>query len=428
MSRSVPKRLPKLPVHDTWWYFVHYVFPPIAYGFHGWIATWLAITMLFHPYKPWFLLGWQLPLTPGIFPKRRGKLAQAVASTITETLLTPSDIKAQAELLVTEKNIYTAVDVFVDTVLFEFRDTAKLHRLAQDIADLSPAFLLHYVEALVESVEQHRDQRVAVITQKVFDQCVQSLRVNLDQANEISNRIMEAILTPDNVRNFILNILTPQNINAMDESIQALASGPYKILARIIGVKRVCYEWRNYLEKEPDECKKIIGDLLNRFGIRDQIAIKIANFDMRTMPLHTVDRLRENVISFVEGFIIEHRQDLIDLTKRLQDEAMGTVRSAIIRFNPESIPKERLEKSKQDISSFCYGYLQRELGNMMERAIPALGMYSLISTKIEHFSAEQLEALVKRICKRELEALEWFGAAIGIAMGFMQVGVNILWP
>ena len=209
----------------------------------------------------------------------------------------------------------------------------------------------------------------------------------------------------------------------MDESIQHLASGPYKILARIIGIKRVCYEWRNYLEKEPDECIRIIADLLSRFGIRDQIAIKIANFDMRNMPLQTVEKFRDNVVSFVEGFIIEHKTDLIELVRRLQDEAMGTVRAAVLRFNPESVPKERIAKVKDDVA-----YLKRELGNMLEHAIPALGMYTLIATKIDHFSSEQLEALVKRICKRELEALEWFGAGIGAIMGFIQIFVNTIVP
>lgn len=409
-------------------FFLKFIFPPIMYGLHGWVATWLAITLLFHPYQPKFIWGWQVPLTPGIFPKRRSKLAQAVASTITETLLTPRDIKAQAEVLVTEKNIYTAIDIFLDTVLFEFRDTSKLHRLAQDIADLSPAFLLHYVESLVESVEQKRDQRVAVITQKIFDQCVQSLRVNYDQSVEIANRIMEALITPDNVRNFLLGMLTPQNINAMDESIQTMASGPYKILARIIGVKRVCYEWRNYLEKEPEECKRLIADLLVRFGIRDQIAIKISTFDMRNMPLQTVDKFRANVVDLIEGFIVEHKGDLVELTRRLQDEAMGTVRSAIIRFNPESIPRQRLDRAKKDLASFMHGYLKRELGGMMERAIPALGMYDLIAQKIEHFSSEQLEALVKRICRSELKALEYFGFGIGVLLGFLQIVVNMIVP
>ncbi len=149
---------------------------------------------------------------------------------------------------------------------------------------------------------------------------------------------------------------------------------------------------------------------------------------MRNMPLQTVEKFRDNVVSFVEGFIIEHKTDLVELVRRLQDEAMGTVRAAILRFNPESIPKERVAKVKEDVASFAHAYLKRELGNMLEHAIPALGMYTLIATKIDHFSSEQLEALVKRICKRELEALEWFGAGIGAIMGLIQIFVNTIVP
>src|SRR5262245_45670266 len=103
------------------WYTIGFkvIFPPLFYGFHGWLATWMAVWALFHPYEAKFIpyTRIQLPLTPGIFPKRRSKLAQAVAGTVTQTLLTAEDIKAKAEGLVTEHNIYVSIDLFLDTVL-----------------------------------------------------------------------------------------------------------------------------------------------------------------------------------------------------------------------------------------------------------------------------------------------------------------------
>ncbi|HEY9715062.1 MAG TPA: DUF445 family protein [Chroococcales cyanobacterium] len=403
-------------------------FPLIFYTFHGWFATWMAVGALFHPYDAHYIGSWQIPLTPGIFPKRRSKLAQAVATTVTDTLLTASDIKAQAETLVTEQNIYISVDLFIDSVLKEFRDTTKLHRLASDIAELSPTLLQHLVESTIESVEQGKEQRVATITEKIFDQVVLSTRISLDQANEIASYLMEAFLTPAKVRNALIQILSPQNINSMDESIQAHASGPYRILAKIIGVKRVCYEWRNFLEKEPDEAHKIIGDLIKRFGIMDQIAVQIANFDMRSLPLQTITRFKQDLIRFVEHFIVDHRADLLESVKRIQDEAMGTVRAAIIHFNPERIPEPWVQRAKTDLSAFAYSYLKRELGELMEKAIPALGMHALIAKKIDMFTAQQLEALIKRICKQELKWLEILGGFIGLMMGIMAVAVNILIP
>ena len=411
-------------VSSLWAEFFKNIFPLVFYTLHGWLATAMAIWALFHPYEPWYLLGFQVPCTPGIFPKRRAKLAQAVAGTITDTLLTTSDIKAQAENLVTEQNIYLAVDGFVDAVLREFRDTTKLHRLARDLSELSPAFLQQLVVATVDGVEQRKDKRIAVITEKLFDQIILSARISKGQADEFAARIMEGIITPPNVRNFLLGLLSAHNIAALDESINMHAGGPYKLLARIIGVKRVCMEWRNYLEKEPTESHKIISVLLKRFAIEEQIADKITTFDLRAMPLQTIARFRLNLISLVEDFLIEHREDILSSVKHIQVEAVGTVQSAIIKFNPESIPGEWIARAKQDIAVFFYSYLQQELGGLLERAIPALGVYGMIARKIDLFTPQQLEAVVKRICRQELKWLELLGAFIGFWLGCVQVVIN----
>ena len=416
--------------HDPETFAVKVLFPVFFYTLHGWFATAMAVLALFRPYEPWYLYGTkiQLPLTPGIFPKRQAKLANAVATTITDTLLTTADIRGQVEGLLTEKNIYATVNLFVDSVLLEFRDTAKLHRLASDIAELSPTLLHHLINSTIDGLETGKDTRVANITDKLFDSVIFNTRISLDQATEISNRVMEAFVTPIKIRGIVINLLSPQNINAIDESIQVHAGGPYKILARIIGVKRVCYEWRNFLEKEPDAAEKVIGDLIKRFGLRDQLAVGIANFDMRTLPLQTIAKLKQNVIEFVQTFLMQHRQDLIDAVTKVQGEAMAAVRASIIRFNPESIPAHWIERSKNDLSTFAHAYLKRELGVLLEKALPALGMYSLISRKIELFAPSQLEKLVRRVCDKELHLLEFFGAAIGFIMGCTQIIINAIWP
>lgn len=404
--------------------------PPMLYGLHGWIATRMAVGALFHPYQTWYYPGTKIPvpLTPGIFPKRKHKLAQAVAATVTDTLLTPADITEKVETLLTEENLYLTTDAFIDAVLKEFRDTSKLHRLASELAELSPAVLQHLVESSIDGLEKKRDRNVQVIVEKIFDHMILPMRISLEQATEIASRLMEAFITPEKVRNALITLLSPQNINALDESIQAHAGGPYKILAKLIGIKRVCYEWRNFLEKEPEESHRIIGDLVKRFGIRDQIALQIANFDLRSMPLQNIAKLKGNVVSFVENFLLHNRASIMEAVKVGEGAGMSTVRSAIIRFNPESIPAPFLERAKRSISTFAYSYLKRELGVLLEKAIPALGMYALIANKIDLFSSEQMESLVKRICSKELQALEYFGGAIGILLGFVQILINCVAP
>jgi uncharacterized membrane protein YheB (UPF0754 family) len=406
------------------------VAPPVLYGLHGWIATRMAVAALFHPYETWYWPGTKIamPLTPGIFPKRKNKLAESVAGTVTDTLLTPADISQRVETLVTEENLILAADAVIDSILREFRETSKLHRLASEISELSPAVLQHLVDSSIEGLEKGRDRNVQTIVEKIFDHMILPMRISLEQATEISSRIMEAFITPEKVRTHLITLLSPQNINALDESIQAHAGGPYKLLARIIGVKRVCYEWRNFMEKEPEESTRVIGDLIKRFGIRDQMAIQIANFDLRSMPLQNIARLKANVVSFVENFLLHNRDSIMEAVKVGEGAAMSTVRSAIIRFNPESIPEKWLERAKKSVSTFAYSYLQRELRVLLGNLIPKLGMKHLIADKIERFTSEQMETLVKRICAKELVALEYFGAAIGVLLGFVQILINAIAP
>lgn len=407
--------------------FFTYAFPIIFYTFHGYIATVMAIWLLFHPYEPVFIFGWQLPMTPGIFPKRRPKLSQAVAGTVTETLLTTADIKAQVENLLTEQNIYLAVDGMVNVLLTEFRDTTKLHRLANEISELSPTFLEHLVVAVIEGVEHGRHKNIAIVTEKIFDQIILTIRISRHQADEASAWIMDSIITPANVRQELIRLLSPQNIASLENSVNAHAAGPYKLLAKIIGIKRVCYEWRNFLEKEPEAAEKILTDLLKHFHIEDQISDRIATFDLRSLPLQTIAKIRQQSISLVEEFLVTHKEAILVAVKNIHGPAVNTVQTAIIRFNPESIRPEWLERVKQNLATFCYGYLKKELGGLLERAIPKLGVYGIIARKIELFTPQQLEDVIKRICKQELRWLEYLGAFIGFMMGCVQVLVNVFY-
>lgn len=406
--------------------FWHILVPPVLGGIHGFGATWMAVWFLFRPYEAKFIPGTriQLPLTPGIFQKRRSKLSQAVAATVTETLLTTSDIKTKVETLLTESNIYLAVDLFIESILIEFRDITKLHKIASDLAELSPTLLHHLLASTIDSIEIGKGHRLAAMINKIFDELLLPAKITYEQSIAISNFLMDTVITPSKVRNGLLILLSPQNISAIDDSIQTHAGAAYRILARLIGVKRVCYECRNFLEKEVDESQRVLGELIRRFKLQEQISVQIANFDLRSLPVQTVTRCRENLVVFVESFLVTYRNELLQAVSKMETEAMSTVRAAIIQFNPASISPTWINRVKQDLANFSYLYLKRELGVLLEKAIPALGMYSLIAQKIDLFTSEQIESVVKRICSQELFWLEIFGGIIGFFYGILQILVN----
>lgn len=79
--------------------------PLVVATLHGYGAAWLAVRMLFRPRQPYYLFGWQLPLTPGMLPKERARFIVALSGAIAERLLNIEVIAAELTKLDLEGEI-----------------------------------------------------------------------------------------------------------------------------------------------------------------------------------------------------------------------------------------------------------------------------------------------------------------------------------
>lgn len=60
---------------------------PLLGGAIGYITNDIAIRMMFRPHQPKYVFGMRIPFTPGIIPKERGRIAEAVGNSISENLI-----------------------------------------------------------------------------------------------------------------------------------------------------------------------------------------------------------------------------------------------------------------------------------------------------------------------------------------------------
>jgi uncharacterized membrane protein YheB (UPF0754 family) len=67
-----------------------FLISPAAGALIGWFTNWLAIRMLFRPRKPIRILGWSLQ---GVIPRRHAQLADRIAETVEDRLLTQEDLE-----------------------------------------------------------------------------------------------------------------------------------------------------------------------------------------------------------------------------------------------------------------------------------------------------------------------------------------------
>ena len=88
---------------------------PIIGAIIGYVTNYIAVRMLFRPYKQKRIGKLKIPFTPGIIPKRQPQIAKAVGKAVGENLFTEEDIKKSFSVM--EFNVksllkdYTFLDV-----------------------------------------------------------------------------------------------------------------------------------------------------------------------------------------------------------------------------------------------------------------------------------------------------------------------------
>ena len=61
----------------------------------GGVTNVIAVKMLFHPFKTYYIFNKRVPFTPGLIPKRRAEIADKIGQVIEEHLLTESMIQSK---------------------------------------------------------------------------------------------------------------------------------------------------------------------------------------------------------------------------------------------------------------------------------------------------------------------------------------------
>lgn len=91
---------------------ISWIATPIMGAAIGYTTNWLAIKMLFRPYEEKRVLGFKIPFTPGLIPKERERIADAVGQVVQEYLLTDEVILKELTSEGVQKSIGTALEQY----------------------------------------------------------------------------------------------------------------------------------------------------------------------------------------------------------------------------------------------------------------------------------------------------------------------------
>ena len=162
----------------------------------GYSTNWLAIKMLFRPYKKHKILGVKVPFTPGLIPKERERIAEKIGEAVGDYILTENVLVNELTSETVENSIIKAIRTNCNNI--------NQNNLTVD--GFTKTILL-----------EEKDNSLSIINTQIYNFIAQQLK-DEDNKENISNFITKSIC--DELMNISLNDI----INLSDKGIDSLAN------------------------------------------------------------------------------------------------------------------------------------------------------------------------------------------------------------
>ncbi|MFQ5912105.1 MAG: DUF445 domain-containing protein [Nitrospinota bacterium] len=132
--------------------------PPLAGALIGYGTNYLAIWMLFHPYRRIGIWGCTVPFTPGLIPRERGKIAESIAESVERELLSGKEIVGLLKESALKRQVVRTIDTRVEEKLkpFAFPESLRYQiklLLSREVVKQIDSFFEERAQHVAESLD-----------------------------------------------------------------------------------------------------------------------------------------------------------------------------------------------------------------------------------------------------------------------------------
>lgn len=314
-----------------------YFIAPLLGGLIGYITNDIAIRMLFRPHKAKYLFGIHIPFTPGIIPKEKGRIAEAIGGVISENLMNNE---------VLEK--YLLSDEMIGKVRSAVEEFISTQQQNQESVD---RFLGHYLSNdEIDTITQNINQSITKQTyEKLADSSVG------DKVAHIAIDHVAQKLTIDGAQELL------SGIGGALGGLKGMAAGLFggNIVAKFLGMLREPAE--HFLAKNINTMLRDNGEEI----VSNMIGGEVDNF------------LNKPVCKLLEG----HEEQLA--------QTVDTIESIYRSIITEHLPK----------------------------ILESIDISKIVRERINEMDVNETEKLIFQVMDKELKAIVWLGALLGLLMG-----------
>ncbi|MEN9247400.1 MAG: DUF445 family protein [Gloeomargarita sp. GMQP_bins_69] len=397
---------------------LNYVLPPVLGAVIGYFTNDMAIRMLFRPYRAWYIGRYRVPFTPGLIPSNQGRLAQRIADTITSSLLTPEELQTIARRLLQIERTQAAIYWLLQTALNQVKLDAYKARTAKILAGILRDFLGQSLPRLVRILARQENFLADQVNQ-IFDRFLLEFRLSPTQAEQLADWLLATVLTPDLLRQTLVDFLTEETIAVIDQDLREQTTGTYWVVANLFGVRNGLLRLRQFCIEEPAVANQRLAKLLNSLELRRRLTEWFQELSLQNLPVVTVHRLRKQLRERVREYLQTDGPALIqNLSYSLNWDEIAHLILTRLRNSP--VMQTSLSLISEELALIIERYLEKDLEQLIARVIPILDIDRAIIERVNATSPADLEAGIQGIVRSELQAIVNLGGILGFLVGLGQ--------
>lgn len=350
----------------------------------GGITNVIAIRMLFHPFKPYYIFKFRVPFTPGLIPKRREEIATKIGQVIEEHLLTETLIN---EKLKSEQS-QQAIESMIQQQLQKLtKDQLSIKQITSQIdIDLEQVLQTNgnqYIESQLNNYyTKHQNQTIASL---LPNQLVTFLDQHVDNATD---------LLCDRARNYLSSAKGTQDINDMLDTF-------FNEKGKLIGMLQMFMTKESIADRIQQELIRLTSHPKARTIVTSLITNEYQTF--KDKPLNELldasqfNEIVENLSVYVTTYASKQaNKPVVTLMPQFVDYLEGQLSSKLANLIIEK--------------------LSIHLSTIMKK----VDLRGLIEEQINTFDLDYIEKLIIEIANKELKLIMSLGFILGGIIGFFQ--------
>ncbi|WP_436854208.1 DUF445 domain-containing protein [Staphylococcus caeli] len=366
--------------------FLIIVFMMVIGAIIGGVTNVIAVRMLFHPFKTYYIFNKRVPFTPGLIPKRREEVADKIGQVVEEHLLTESVIHSKL-------NASSSREAIEDLVLKQIQKLKQEHTTLQYLANKAEIDLTKIVNSKVDTLISSKldafysDNRETPIEQIIPNVIEKDLDKKVDLLPE---------LLFDRARIYLKSQKGATDIASMLDTF-------FNEKGKIVGLLQMFMTKESIAERIQHELIRLTDHPKAK-----AIATQIIQSEYETMKAKQLSEVvNEQQFESLKHSICELAIGYIDIEHNAH-KPLTTIMPSFINFLEEKVSKK--------ITNMIIDNASKHVSPIMKR----INLREMVEAQINTFDLAYIEKLIIDIANKELKLIMFLGFLLGGIIGLLQ--------